>query len=143
MAETIKELTLTGKFRRSSYETVAHWVKDSWDAVDVNLIWQSFKCCGISNKHDGTEDDWIFNYDRLKQKNQLNDEVEEYENDKDEEYDDEEEEDEDDEDDDEEEEEDECDEEEEESEYREEDGYDAEYFGYYEQRTNYVNVWGE
>ncbi|GBB83249.1 hypothetical protein RclHR1_01000005 [Rhizophagus clarus] len=160
MAETIKELTPTGKFRRPSYETVAHWVKDSWDAVDVNLIQRSFKCCGISNKRDGTEDDWIFNYDRLKQNNQLNDEVVvlsdkedesdgEYENDEDEEYDDEEEEDneyEDDDDDDEEEEEeeeeDECDEEEEESEYREEeDGYDDEYFGYYEQGTNYVNIW--
>jgi hypothetical protein len=141
MAETIKELTPTSKFRRPSYETVAHWVKDSWNAVDVNLIQQSFKCCGISNKHDGTEDDWIFNYDRLKQKNQLNDKVGEYENEEDKEYDDEEEEDK--EYDDEEEEDNECDEEEEECEYREEeDGYDDEYFGYYEQETNYVNVYG-
>ncbi|GES76470.1 pogo transposable element with KRAB domain [Rhizophagus clarus] len=159
MAETIKELTPTGKFRRPSYETVAHWVKDSWDAVDINLIQRSFKCCRISNKRDRTEDDWFFNYDRLKQNNQLNDEVvvlsdnenesdEEYENDEDEEYDDEEEEDneyeDDDDDDDEEEEEkeeDEYNEEEEESEYRkEEDGYDDEYFGYYEQGTNYVNI---
>src|SRR3954452_24109506 len=76
MAEAVKELTPTGKFRRPSYETVAHWVKNSWDAVDVNLIQQSFKCCGISNKRDGTEDDWIFNYDRLGQGNQPSDEVE-------------------------------------------------------------------
>ncbi|GBC07964.1 hypothetical protein RclHR1_07810006 [Rhizophagus clarus] len=159
MAETIKELTPTGKFRRHSYKTVAHWVKDSWDAVDVNLIQRSFKCCRISNKRNGTEDDWIFNYDHLKQNNQLNDEVVvlsdkedesdgEYENDEDEEYDDEEEEDneyedndDDDDDEEEEEEEDEYDEEEEENEYRkEEDGYDDEYFGYYEQGTNYVNI---
>ncbi|CAB4402808.1 unnamed protein product [Rhizophagus irregularis] len=88
MAET-KELTPTGKIKRPSYETVAHLVKDSWDAVDVNLIRRSFKCCGISNKRDGTEDDWIFNNDRLKQANQLNDEVEvlsDKENDGDEEY---------------------------------------------------------
>ena len=75
MAESIKDLTPTGKFRRPSYETVAHWVKDLWEAVDVNLIQRSFKYCGISNKRDGTEDDWIFNYDRLKQASQPNDEV--------------------------------------------------------------------
>ena len=72
MAETIKELTPTGKIKRPSYETVVNWVKDSWNAVDVNLVRRSFKCCGISNKRDGTEDDWIFNYNRL---GQVNDEV--------------------------------------------------------------------
>jgi len=94
MAETIKELTPTGKFKRPSYETVANWVKDFWNEVDVNLIQRSFKCCGISNKRDGTEDDWIFNYDRLGQANQLNDEIEvpsDKENEEDEEYDDDEE----------------------------------------------------
>jgi hypothetical protein len=59
---TIKDLTPTGKFKRPYYETVANWVKDSWDAVDVNLIRRSFKCCGISNKRDGTEDELIFDY---------------------------------------------------------------------------------
>ncbi|PKK56307.1 hypothetical protein RhiirC2_800309, partial [Rhizophagus irregularis] len=52
------------------------WVRDSWNAVDVNLIQKSFKCCDISNKRDGTEDDWIFNYNRLGQENQPRDEVE-------------------------------------------------------------------
>jgi len=61
---------------KPSCETVANWVRDSWNAVDVNLIQKSFKCCGISNKHDGTEDDWIFNYNRLGQENQPGDEVE-------------------------------------------------------------------
>ena len=154
MAKTIKELTPTGKFKRPSYETVANWVKDSWNEVDVNLIQRSFKCCGISNKRDGTEDDWIFNYDRLGQANQLNDEVEvpsDKENEEDEKYDDDEEdEDYDDDNNDEEEEdydddkedEDECEyEEDEENEYGEkEDGYDEEYDGYYEQGTNYINV---
>ena len=67
MAEAVKELTSAGKFKRPSYETVARWVRDSWNAVDANLIQKSFKCCGISNKCDGTEDDWIFNYGRLGQ----------------------------------------------------------------------------
>ena len=76
MAEAVKELTPAGNLKKPSYETVAKWVRDSWNAVDVNLIQKSFKCCGISNKRDGTEDDWIFNYNRLGQGNQPGDEVE-------------------------------------------------------------------
>ena len=53
MAETVKELTPTSKFKRPSYETVVNWVKDSWNAVDVNLIKRSFKCCGIFNNRNG------------------------------------------------------------------------------------------
>src|SRR3990170_3714735 len=94
MMEEVKELTLTGKLKRPSYETVANWVKDSWNAVDVNLIRRSFKCC---DNCDGSEDDWIFNYDRLGQADRLNDgveipsdkedeEVQESEKDEDEEY---------------------------------------------------------
>ena len=76
--EEVKELTPTGKLKRPSYETVTNWVKDSWNAVDVNLIKWSFKCCGISNNRNGSEDDWIFNYDRLGQgqADRLNDGVE-------------------------------------------------------------------
>lgn len=65
MAESVKELTPAGRFKKPSYETVADWVDRSWNAVDVNLIKRSFKCCGISNKRDGTEDDSIFDYRRL------------------------------------------------------------------------------
>lgn len=59
MAEAVKELTSAGNLKKPSYETVVNWVKDSWNAVDVDLIQKSFKCCGIFNKHDETEDDWI------------------------------------------------------------------------------------
>src|SRR5436190_804995 len=76
MMEEIKELTPTGKLKRPSYETVVNMVKDSWNAVDINLIKRSFKCCGVSNNRDGSEDDWIFNYDRLGQTDRLNDGVE-------------------------------------------------------------------
>ena len=76
MAETVKELTLTGKFKRPFYKTVANWIKDSQNAIDVNVIKRFFKYYGISNKCDETEDDWIFNYNRLGQTNQLNDELE-------------------------------------------------------------------
>ena len=56
MTETVKELTSTNKFKRPFYETVANWIKDSWNAVDVNVIRQSFKCYGIFNKHDEIKD---------------------------------------------------------------------------------------
>ena len=67
MSESVRELTPAGRIRRPSYETVVNWVNRSWNALDVNLIRRSFKCCGISNKRDGTEDDWIFDYRRLEQ----------------------------------------------------------------------------
>lgn len=69
MSESVKELTAAGRIRRPSYETVVDWVNRSWNSIDINLIKRSFKCCGISNKRDGTEDDWIFDYNRLEQKN--------------------------------------------------------------------------
>jgi hypothetical protein len=80
MSESVKELTPAGRIKRPSYETVVNWVNRSWDAIDVSLIQQSFKCCGISNKRDGTEDDWIFDYERLKQV-KSSDEVEILDND--------------------------------------------------------------
>ena len=76
MVESVKELTATGKIKRPSYETVVNWVNASWNAVDINLIQRSFKYCGISNKRDGTEDELIFDYKRLGQSRQLNEEVE-------------------------------------------------------------------
>jgi len=69
MAESVKELTATAKIKRPSYETVVNWVKMSWNAVDTNLIRKSFKCCGISNHRDGSEDGLIFDYDHLGRSN--------------------------------------------------------------------------
>ena len=173
MMEEVKELTPTGKLKRPSYETVANWVKDSWNAVDVNLIRRSFKCCGISNNRDGSEDDWIFNYDRLGQADRLNDgveipsdkedeEVQESEKDEDEEYENSERDEESSDNDDDserdkesseeegeyhekenDEEEDECEEEEDKCNENEDESEDDEFCGYYKQETNYVNVWDE
>ncbi|CAG8503364.1 8091_t:CDS:2, partial [Scutellospora calospora] len=33
-----------------------------WDDIDLTLIRLAFKCCGISNNHDGSEDIQIFDY---------------------------------------------------------------------------------
>ncbi|GBB96406.1 hypothetical protein RclHR1_27470002 [Rhizophagus clarus] len=113
MAEAVKELTPAGNLKKPSYEP-----------------------------HDGTEDDWIFNYNCLEQENQLGDEVEipsddEHGNEEDkegktdDEYVDKEYVDE-------------GGEEDEKGEYKEEeDGYDNEYYGHYDQGTNYVNVWDD
>ena len=67
MSESVRELTPAGRIRRPSYKMVVDWVNRSQNALDVSLIRRSFKCCGISNKRDGTEDDWIFDYRRLEQ----------------------------------------------------------------------------
>ena len=65
MNEEIKEYTSTGKIKRPSYSLVATWVKESWDAVDINIIRHSFKCCGISNAINGSEDSLIFDFNKV------------------------------------------------------------------------------
>ena len=47
---------LFGRIKKPSYSLGANWVKDSWDAIDPNIIKRSFKCCGISNDINGLED---------------------------------------------------------------------------------------
>ena len=75
MFKSVRELTPAGRIKRPSYETVVNWVNRSWNAVDTSLIQRSFKYCGISNKRNRTEDDWIFDYRRLDQV-KLSEEVE-------------------------------------------------------------------
>ncbi len=65
MAKEVHDLTPSGRIRKPSYSLVCSWVKNAWEKVDVNLIIKSFKCCGISVKTDGTEDDFIFDYEKL------------------------------------------------------------------------------
>ena len=38
MNEAIKEYTPSGRIKKPSYSLVANWVKDSWDAIDPNMI---------------------------------------------------------------------------------------------------------
>src|SRR6185437_15117617 len=72
MNEAIKEYTLSGRIKKPSYLLVANWVKDSWDAIDSNMIKQSFKYCGISNDINGLEDDLIFDLSKLENVNNQN-----------------------------------------------------------------------
>ncbi|GES91790.1 pogo transposable element with KRAB domain [Rhizophagus clarus] len=68
MSEAIKDYTPSGKIKRPSYSLVASWVKEGWDAIDTSMIRRSFKCCGISNATDGTEDTLIFDFNQLESK---------------------------------------------------------------------------
>ena len=65
MSSTIHILTPAGWIKKPSYSAVATWVKESWDEVNINLIQKSFKCCGISTEIDGSEDQFIFDYDKV------------------------------------------------------------------------------
>jgi hypothetical protein len=60
MSEAIKEYTPSGKIKRPSYSLVATWIKESWEAMDIDMIRRSFKCCGISNNMNGSEE--YFNF---------------------------------------------------------------------------------
>src|SRR6266516_1428150 len=65
MDEAVKKYTPSGKIRRPSYSLVATWVKESWEFIDINMIRRSFKCCGISNDINGSEDTLIFDFDKV------------------------------------------------------------------------------
>uniref|UniRef100_U9SUI3 HTH CENPB-type domain-containing protein n=1 Tax=Rhizophagus irregularis (strain DAOM 181602 / DAOM 197198 / MUCL 43194) TaxID=747089 RepID=U9SUI3_RHIID len=65
MSEAIKDYTSSGKIKRPSYSLVARWVKEGWDAIDINMIRRSFKYCSVSNAMDGIEDTLIFDFDQL------------------------------------------------------------------------------
>ena len=65
MISNIHTFTPSRKIKRPSYSTVATWVKDSWDDVSEDLIKRSFKSCGISTNVDGSEDDCLFDHNKL------------------------------------------------------------------------------
>jgi hypothetical protein len=65
MTNEVHNLTPAGRIKKPSYSLVSSWVKIAWEKIDSNLICKSFKCCGISVKTDGSEDDLIFDYDNL------------------------------------------------------------------------------
>src|ERR1043165_9851994 len=77
MNKAIKEYTPYGRIKKPSYSLVVNWVKNSWDAIDLNMIKRSFKCCGISNDINGLKDDLIFNLSKLENVNNRNRRVKE------------------------------------------------------------------
>src|SRR5215204_1737097 len=75
--KAIKEYTPSDKIKRPSYSLVANWIKESWDSIDINMIKYSFKCCGILNASDGSEDNLIFDLTKVKDVNNLGRGIEE------------------------------------------------------------------
>ncbi|GES73260.1 pogo transposable element with KRAB domain [Rhizophagus clarus] len=69
MKDAIKDYTPSGKIKRPTYSLVANWIKESWDSMDTNMIKRSFKCCGVSNSLDGSEDNLIFDFNKVKEIN--------------------------------------------------------------------------
>ncbi len=67
MNDAIKDYTPSGKIKRPAYSLVANWIKEAWDSVDTNMIRRSFKCCGVSNSLDGSEDGLIFDFNKVEE----------------------------------------------------------------------------
>ena len=65
MLSTTHNFIPAERIKRPSYSTIATWIKESQDKVDNNLIQRSFKCCEILTKTNGSEDYYIFDYDKL------------------------------------------------------------------------------
>uniref|UniRef100_U9UBC4 DDE-1 domain-containing protein n=1 Tax=Rhizophagus irregularis (strain DAOM 181602 / DAOM 197198 / MUCL 43194) TaxID=747089 RepID=U9UBC4_RHIID len=62
MSEAIKNYISCGKIKRPFYSLVVRWIKEGWDAIDINMIRQSFKYCDERNENDSEESD--SNYDK-------------------------------------------------------------------------------
>lgn len=52
--------TPSGKKHAPSKELVLQWIQKAWQEIPADLIANSFKCCGISNALDGTEDEAVW-----------------------------------------------------------------------------------
>ncbi|CAG8759678.1 710_t:CDS:1 [Cetraspora pellucida] len=66
MNEEVKKLTPMGRIQKPAYNVIAQWVQRAWDDIDPTLIRHAFKCCGISNNRNSSEDRQIFDYNFLK-----------------------------------------------------------------------------
>ena len=70
MAEEVYQLTSAGRIQCPAYSVIAQWVKTAWESIDPKMVSRSFKCCGISNARNGSEEHLIFDYDQVTMTNQ-------------------------------------------------------------------------
>jgi hypothetical protein len=63
MAAGEREFMPTGKIKWPDVEQLCEWIREAWASILPTLIEKSFKNCGISNKLDGTEDDYLWDSD--------------------------------------------------------------------------------
>jgi hypothetical protein len=63
MATGEHEFTPTGKIKQPDAEQLCEWIRKSWTGILPGLIEKNFKKCSISNKLNGTEDDYLWDSD--------------------------------------------------------------------------------
>jgi hypothetical protein len=63
MAAGEHEFTPTGKTKWPDVEQLCEWIREAWARILPALIEKSFKKCSISNKLNGTEDDYLWDSD--------------------------------------------------------------------------------
>jgi hypothetical protein len=63
MAAGEHEFTPIGKIKQPDVEQLCEWITEAWVRISPALIEKSFKKCGISNKLDGMEDDYLWDSD--------------------------------------------------------------------------------
>jgi hypothetical protein len=62
MAVGEHELTPTGKIKQPDVEQLCEWIREARASILPTLIENNFKC-GISNKHGGIDDDYLWDSD--------------------------------------------------------------------------------
>jgi len=70
MFEEVYEFISTRRIKRPAYNKIAQWVKVTWNNINIEKIKKSFKCYRISVAKDNTENNLIFDYDLLNNKNE-------------------------------------------------------------------------
>jgi hypothetical protein len=49
--------------KQPDVEQLCEWIREAWALISPTLIEKSFQKCGISNKLNGTEDDYLWDSD--------------------------------------------------------------------------------
>jgi hypothetical protein len=59
-AQKTHETTLTGCLKRAMLTEMCSWILEVWWSISQGMTAKSFKVTGISNKMDGSEDDFLW-----------------------------------------------------------------------------------
>jgi hypothetical protein len=56
------ETTPTGRLKRVTLMEMCRWILEAWRSISQDMIAKSFEVTGISNKMDGSEDDFLWHW---------------------------------------------------------------------------------
>jgi hypothetical protein len=51
---------MTGHLKRATLTEMCRWILEAWQSISQDMIAKSWKVTGISNKMDGSEDDFLW-----------------------------------------------------------------------------------